>query len=224
MSDWWQRALQAIGAVDAPKSPILLTAQVGTPVNQDYSAVASMYAIGAFAWVRACVDAIATDLSGLPLSVTRGEGKAAQRVQVPDLTRLLRRPTSAQRRVAWEKQLIAQLLLSGNSYALRVGDRAKPTSLPLLHPEGTRVVPGSFGFAESFEWTPAGGTPVVYGADLVVHFALTQWQHGPQGLLGEGLIRALANDLSADLAASKLSASQSRQGRPSAVFSPSGEG
>jgi HK97 family phage portal protein len=218
---WWAKALQAIGVVDAPKSPILLTAQVGGPVAQDYSTVASMYAISAFAWVRACVDVIATDLSGLPIVVTRGEGKTAQRVVVPELMRLLKKPTSAQRRVAWERQLIAQLLLSGNAYALRVGNKARPTSLPLLHPEGVRPIPGTFGFADGFEWTPFGGAPVGYDADLVVHFALTQWQYGPQGLLGEGLIRALANDLAADLAASKLSASQSKQGRPIAVFSPS---
>jgi len=219
---WWQSTLRAFGLVsEAPKMPVLLTAQVSTPVYQAYNPVASMAAIVAFPWVRACVDDIATDLSSLPLRIVKGEGKSAQVVEIPELRRLLNRPTSGQRRVGWERQMWAYILLSGNGYALKTGDKRKPTSLPLLHPEGVRPVPGPFGFAEGYEYTPYGGAPTTYASDLVVHAHLTQWAYGAQGLMGEGLIRALAKDLAADFAAAELSASQSKQGRPSAIFSPS---
>ncbi|NBR91699.1 MAG: phage portal protein [Rhodobacteraceae bacterium] len=135
------------------------------------------------------------------------------------MAQLLRKPTSKQTRVEWERQIWVYLLLSGNAYALRVGRPAKPTSLPLLHPEGVKLRPGAYGFPEGYDWTPYGGSPTSYDESLVCHWKLTQWEHGPQGLAGEGLIRALAKDLEADFAASKLSASQSRQGRPAAIIS-----
>ena len=216
----WESTLVTLGyAQKSPVTPVLLTASVGEPVPQSYAPIASLATIAAFPWVRACVDAIATDLAGLPLRVVRGTGSDAQHVEIPELAALLNRPTSAQTRVEWERQIWVYLLLSGNAYAMRVGRPAKPSSLPLLHPEGVKIRPGSYGFPEGYDWTPYGGTPTSYDASLIQHWKLTQWEHGPQGLAGEGLIRALAKDLEADFAASKLSASQSRQGRPAAVIS-----
>lgn len=217
---WWQDTLIRFGyAQKAPQTPRLLESSVGSPVPQSYGAINSLATIAAFPWVRACVDSISTDLSGLPLRIVRGTGSDAQQVEIPELRALLDRPTSNQSRVEWERQLWVYLLLSGNSYAIRVGKPAKPTSLPLLHPEGVKPIPGAYGFPEGYEWTPYGGSPSRYDGSLIQHWRLTQWEYSPQGLCGEGLIRALSKDLEADFAASKLSASQSRQGRPSAIIS-----
>lgn len=217
---WWQNITERLyGAKEAPKPPVLITASVGSPVQQSYSAIASLATIAAFPWVRACVDAICSDMTSVPLRIVKGTGKSAEQIDIPDLTQLLARPTSSQSRVGWERQFWVYLLLSGNGYAVKVGDPRKPGSLPLLHPEGVRPIASRFGFAEAYEWTPYGGSPEVYSATAILHARLTQWENGAQGLSGEGLIRALANDLAADFAAAKLSASQSRQGRPSAIFS-----
>jgi HK97 family phage portal protein len=209
-----------MGLVSAP-APQLLVAGVGVANSSSFSPVASMSAFASFPWVRACVDAICTDLSGLPLVVVQGEGAKAQQVTVQGLSQLLLRPTSRKRRATWERQIVTHLLLSGNAYLLRAGpDPRRPVSLPILHPESIRIIPNDAGEAEAYEYRAAGGGLTVYDASVVVHIALTSWENGAQGLYGEGLIRALRNDLEADQAASKLSAAQSNQGRPSAIFKP----
>ena len=217
---WWQNTLQRMGLVSAP-APQLLVAGVGIANGSSFSPVASMSAFAAFPWVRACVDAICTDLSGLPVVVVQGEGAQAQQVTVQGLSGLLARPTSRKRRAVWERQVLTHLLLSGNAYLLRVGpDPRRPVSLSILHPEGVRIIPNDAGEADAYEYRAAGGGMTVYDASVVVHISLTSWEYGAQGLYGEGLIRALRNDLEADQAASKLSAAQSNQGRPSAIFKP----
>jgi HK97 family phage portal protein len=151
----------------------------------------------------------------LNLIAKQGTGKNAERMDRHPALDLLNRPTSWQSRCEWEKQVILYLLLSGNAYYLMIGGK-KPQSLPLLHPNVTTVEPGKFGgpIAYGYDGTDR------YLAEDVVHIRLTSWQDGPQGLLGEGLIRALHHDLNADRAASKLVATQAKQGRPPAVISP----
>lgn len=208
-----------MGATSADR-PRLITAREGSVTAPSFSPVASMATIAHFPWVRACVDAIAADLAGRPLRIQRGRGADAEVVQVPDLARLLSRPSSTKRGNAFRQQMVTHLLLAGNAYILRIGPNPrKPISLKLLHPEGIRVIPDAYGDVAGYEWTPAGGSPVVYDASTVAHVSTSAWEHGAEGLMGEGLIRALRNDLEADQAAAKLSASQARQGRPTAIFS-----
>jgi phage portal protein BeeE len=64
------------------------------------------------------------------------------------------------------------------------------------------------------------GTRLGYSPDRVIHIRLAAWESGSQGLLGEGLIRALSADLSAEAAATKMTARTAATGRPSAIFSP----
>lgn len=220
---WWSAILRAVGLVDEPTTPPREGAQVGQPVAQGYDVHASMTAFAQFPWVRACLDAIGTDLSGLPLRIVRGVGDQAEVVEDPALRALLDRPTTWQTREEWESSLVAQLLLSGNAYALQVG-AGRPSSLPLLHCERVRVIPGPFGGPEGYEYQNGGGETTGYSAAAIVQWRLTPWEQGAQGLLGEGLIRALQADLNADLNAARLAAKTARQGRPSAVFSPANEG
>jgi HK97 family phage portal protein len=220
---WFASILRAAGLTTEVTTPPSGGAGVGQPTAPEFGVHASMAAFAQFPWVRACVDAIGTDLSSLPIRIVRGEGESAEMVEVPALRTLIDRPTSWQTRSEWVATLVAQLLLPGNAYALIVG-QGVPGSLPLLHPELVRVIPGPFGGPSGYEYSPPGGVAVNYSAELVIHWRLTSWQYGPQGLLGEGLIRALTADLNADLNAARLAASTAKQGRPSAVFSPSGEG
>lgn len=189
-----------------------------TPATSEAPAYAvenSLSAFAAFPWVRACVDVIAADLAGLPLVVVKGRGATSERQEQHPVLELLYYPTSWQSGEEWRRQLVTYLLLCGNAYALQLSDGA---SLPLMHPERVKVAPGPFG-------GPAGyiyglGQDVQYRPEDVLHWRLSSWEDGPQGLLGTGLIEALHNDLTADLAASKMVAKQASQGRPSAIISP----
>lgn len=205
--------------ISAPATPPVEGAYAGFPVSQGFDAHSSMEAFAAFPWVRACLDAISTDLTGLPLKIVRGAGDQAESVEVPEIRALINHPTSWQDREEWEGNLIRQLLLSGNAYALEVGG-TPPSSLPLLHCESTTVIPAAFGGPSGYRYQPYSGGTVDYAADSVIHWRLAAWSNGPQGMLGEGLIRALQSDLNADFNAAKMSAKTARQGRPAAIFSP----
>lgn len=220
---WLSTLLRYVGMSETPTPPPVGGAATSTPVSPGYDVHASLTAFVQFPWVRACLDAISTDLSGLPLVVVRGEGADAEVVTDPALSLLLARPTSWQTRAEWESTLLVHLLLCGNAYSLHVGI-GRLTSAPLLHPERTRVIPGPFGGPDGYIYTDQGGGERVYSPEIVTHYRLTAWEQGPQGLLGEGLIRALQADLNADLNAARLAARTARQGRPSAVFSPSEAG
>jgi HK97 family phage portal protein len=207
------------GLISAPASPPATGALSGFPVSQGFDAHASMAAFAAFPWVRACIDAISTDLTGLPLRIVRGSGDQAEVVDDILLRNLLENPTSWQGREAWEGEILRQLLLSGNGYALPVGG-STPSTVPLMHCESVSIIPGPFGGPAGYTYRSVGGGETTYAPEAVIHWRLAAWENGPQGLIGEGLIRALQPDLNADLNSARLSARAARQGRPSAVFKP----
>ena len=223
---WWQNALKAVGLRTTAEKPTIIVAGAAVAEAPGFSPVASMASLAAFPWVRACLDAIGQDLARLPIRLVEGEEEDTQRAQwPPDLRRLLMRPQVGMDRSLWERQLFTYLLPSGNVYILRVGSKPeKPTSLILLHPDSVRIVADSHGYPAAYEHTPHGGSPVLYAPSLIIHIRLPNWESGTQSLYGEGLIRALSNDLTADQAASKLSASQAKQGRPAAIFAPKERG
>jgi len=180
-----------------------------------------MAAFAVFPWVRACTDCISQDLAGLPLAVYRGSGVNRKRIEAPELMKLFASPTSHQSGQEWRQTLITHLLLAGNAYILIVGlDKLAPSSLVILHPERVFVVPGRYGEPVSYDFMCQDGTRLGYDPDRVIHIRLAAWEPGQQGLLGEGLIRALSVDLSAESAATKLTARTAATGRPSAIFSP----
>jgi len=221
---WWGSLLRALGLdskpVDVPIGGAGATS--GTPIGPGYSPRSSVSSFAVFPWVRACVDAYSNDLGSLPLVIQRGQGPQAVRVEGGPVAALLEQPTSWQDRAAWESSLTLYLLLSGSAWCVLAGGN-RPSSLPLLHPEGVRVIPGDLGEPVGIEWRTQGGTTDRYAIDALVSWQLTAWEYGTQGLLGEGLIRALATDLEADRQASKLAAKAASRGRPDAVISPKGD-
>lgn len=179
----------------------------------------SLAAYAEFPWVRACVDAIAEDLSGLPLRLTSGTGPTARVIDSHPVLDLLQRPTTTQDRVSWERQLITYWLPVGQSFILLVGG-ARPTSLVLLHPEQVRPMVDEFGQFVGVELQSTIGGVRHIGAEVLARVAQPSWRAGADAVVGEGAISALKYDLNAERAAVKLAAQQATRGRPDLVLSP----
>ena len=186
------------------------------------SAINSMSALAAFPWVQAAVSAVADDLSMLPIKVMRGRGANAEPVDDHPVLDLLEQPTSRNSGVMLRRQLITDLVLTGDAYLLVAGS-PDPAALIRLHPERVRIVPSADGQAAAFDYQESGRT-VRYSFEQVLHIRSTSWEDGPQGLYGTGAIRALANDLTTEKKAADLAANSADTGRPTGVFSPSEEG
>lgn len=186
------------------------------------SAINSMSALAAFPWVQAAVSAVADDLSMLPIKVMRGRGANAEPLDDHPVLDLLEQPTSRNSGVMLRRQLITDLVLTGDAYLLVAGS-PDPAALIRLHPERVRIVPSADGQAAAFDYQESGRT-VRYSFEQVLHIRSTSWEDGPQGLYGTGAIRALANDLTTEKKAADLAANSADTGRPTGVFSPSEEG
>ena len=186
------------------------------------SAINSMSALAAFPWVQASVSAIADDLSMLPMMATKGRGKSAEPLDDHPVLDLLEQPTSRTSGVMLRRQLLTDLVLTGDAYLLVAGS-PEPAALIRLHPERVRIVPSADGQAAAYDYQQSGQT-VRYGWEQVLHIRATSWEDGPQGLYGTGAIRALANDLTTEKKAADLAANSADTGRPTGVFSPSEDG
>lgn len=228
-STWLTSPVAWLGRVTGWSAPpkAIEDVRVGADYHPDIAVSASydphdaLSMMAAFPWVRACLDAIGGDLAGLPLIAYRGRGSDAVRLHEHPALSLLDQPTTDMARELWERQLIVYLLLTGNAYGLLVGG-ARPVSVPLIHPERCKPTPTPYGGIEGY--VVGLDQSARYPADAVLHWRLPSWSSDPESLLGEGLARALHDDLTADRAASRLTAAQAQRGRPNAILSPSDPG
>jgi len=221
---WWARTLRAFGVlVEEPE-----THEAGadyarggaTPAG--YAASSAMSAMAAFPWVLACVRAKAADISGLPLLAVRGDGADAEALNSHPILDLLAKPASRTTPIQMRRQLMVDLELCGNAYLLVLGPR-EPTSLIRLHPQRVRIIPTPDGQPDQYEYDQMGSS-VRYPWERVLHIRQPSWEDGPEGLWGQGLIRALHNDLTTDLAAQKSAANAVTKGRPDSIISPKNDG
>ena len=221
---WWARTLRAFGVlVEEPE-----THEAGadyarggaTPAG--YAASSAMSAMAAFPWVLACVRAKAADISGLPLLAVRGDGADAEALDSHPILDLLAKPASRTTPIQMRRQLMVDLELCGNAYLLVLGPR-EPTSLIRLHPQRVRIIPTPDGQPDQYEYDQMGSS-VRYPWERVLHIRQPSWEDGPEGLWGQGLIRALHNDLTTDLAAQKSAANAVTKGRPDSIISPKNDG
>ena len=224
---WFPRLLKALRLVevrdDGTTNHIAGSDFIGdTASPRQYSAINSMSAMSAFPWVRSCVEAISADLSGLPIRVIRGRGADAEQVDDHPVLDLLDRPSSTVPGVLFRRQMIVDLVLSGDAFLLIAG-ADEPRALIRLHPERVRVIPSDDGQVQGYEYSGAGATQR-YTIDQVLHIRLPSWQDTPAMLYGTGAIEALQHDLTTDLAASKLAAASASNGMPTGIISPSEEG
>ena len=191
----------------------------GNPATPGYPTVNSLSTVGAFPYIKASMDAIAADLASLPLRVRVGQGSDATIIDDHPVLELLSRPSSRVSGDYLRRSITTDFVLCGDCYVL-VSGRDRPEVLLRLHPNRTKIVPMSDGQVDYFEYTGYGRTER-YEWSSVLHFRQTSFEDDPTGLYGNGAIRALAHDLTADRLASELAAESAKTGRPTTVFSPS---
>jgi len=220
---WFVRVLRAVGLLPATEQDHKAGADysLGQGADHQYNVASSMSAMAAFPWVKASVEAIASGLSSVPIRMTSGRGVDAQRVDDHPLLDLLDQPSSRVNGSLFRRQLATDLVLSGNAYALIIGDR-EPSGLLRLHPERVKAVPWADGQVSHYIYD--SGREISYDHERVLHFRSTSWSADPSSLYGVSSIQTLHHDLSADLAASSMSAETAKRGRPTGVFSPATEG
>ena len=224
---WFARVLRALSLVevrdDGTTSHVagadFVSAQ---PARPDYSALNSMSALAAFPWVRACVESIASDLTKLPIRAIRGRGANAEPLDGHPAIDLLEQPSSRVSGILLRRQLVTDLVLTGDAFLLIAGS-PEPRALIRLHPERVRIIPSADGQPAEYEFDGHGNV-TRYGFDQVLHIRQTSWAASPVNLYGTGAIQALHNDLKTDLAASKLAAESAETGLPTGILSPSEEG
>jgi HK97 family phage portal protein len=191
-------------------------------VDPGYEPADSMSAFAAFPWVRACVMAIAEDLSGLPVVVKRGKGKKAVRVDDHPVIALLDNPNTQTDAQLYRMQLVVDLELTGTKYELMLSAsqrRMDPAALERLHPQRTKPVTNERGKISGFLYD-GGGELTTYDAGAVLYGRLPSWEDDARSLLGTGAIQSLHDELTAELAASKRAAEQAKRGRPDAIAAP----
>lgn len=218
---WLARVLRAVGllpsgALDLPAGADFLEDH---PAAASYEVATSQSAYAAFPWVYACCQAIATDLSGLPLVAVRGQGKRATVLDEHPALDLLGSPSTRVTGVLFRRQWTIDLVLSGNCWCVIAVAGQTPTALLRLAPQRVQPLPMSDGQIGRIEYSMMGGRRRLEWGEFL-HVSLPSWEDDPSRLYGTGAIRPLHEDLTADLAASKNAAKSSQIGRPSGVLSP----
>lgn len=219
---WLARRLQIIEQPTA-----VITSQEwaqDVPVAPAYPAINSTATMSSFPWVVAAVNAIATDISGLPLVAQRGTGDRMRRVPRHAGLQALAKPASEMPPTLWRRQMIQDLLLTGNSYTLMLTapGTGRLVALVRLEPELVEVVPGEGKTVRGYAYGEAQKT--VYAAEDVVHIRQTAWRHGVQSLIGQGAIEPLKTELAGELAASRRWQEEAGRGRAGMIVSPKEDG
>ena len=222
---WMTRVLRALRLVEVRDDGVVdhnagADWASDTSAGRGFSAINSMSAMAAFPWVQASVSAVASDLSGLQIKVIRGRGATAEPVPDHPILDLLERPSSRVPGVLFRRQLVTDLVLTGDAFALIGTAGADPAALLRMHPERVKVTPSPDG-QPGFYMYDVGGTATRYEYGQVLHIRMPSWEDTPSGLYGTGAIRSLANDLTTDLRAQKMESATAATGRPTGVFSPS---
>ena len=220
---WIARVLRALRVVDVSpdgETTHLAGADYASPLpaSRTFNALHSMSAMAAFPYVRACCDAISSDITKLQLQVVRGRGKNAEIVEDHPFLDLMDQTSSRQSGLEFRRQMIVDLVLTGDCFAV-IGKAREPAALIRLHPERVKINSTADGQVSHYEYD-SGGSVVHYSYEDVFHVSQTSWTSTPGSLYGSGAIEALNNDLQTDLAASKLAAESAKTGVPNGILSP----
>ena len=223
---WFPRILRALRLVqvepDGSTTHVAGSDFIGDdPGTRTYSALNSMAAMSRFPWVRACVEAVSSDTTKVPHRIIKGRGKDAETIEDHPFFDLMERPNSRTPGILFARQLVVDMLLTGDAFALVAGE-GEPRALIRLHPERVKIVPNDDGQVKEYEYNGAGAV-VRYGFEQVLHFRSPSWQSNPSMLYGSGAIEALHNDLTTDLAASELAAKSAQTGLPTGILSPAAD-
>lgn len=187
-----------------------------------YDVREAMSSLGEFAWVVAGCNAIATDLSRLPLRASRGRGRGAKMLDDHPALRLIRKPATKTRMSLFRRQRIIDLLLAGYNGSIKIyGNPSRPpASLLRMHPFRMRIVAGTDGQIERYRYEGYGQTAVEYEWKTVLSSQFASWEDDPSGLYGQGLIRPLRRELSLDKSLQTNAEKSAKKGRPDGIISP----
>jgi len=192
-------------------------------VRAPYSQSNALSALGIHAYVHAAATRASQDLAALPLMLIRGKGENEEIIQNHEVLDLLAQPSTSTNGELFREQATIDLMLCGNAYVLLLGAGEKPVSLVRLHPGETEIVTTPGEGLSGYQHRSSGQT-VEYPPDRVIHLRNSTYSMGPSSLYGVGAVESLKFDLDADINASKLCSSQSKQGRPDILLSPAEDG
>jgi HK97 family phage portal protein len=187
------------------------------PASPVYPVDASMAAMAANPWVWSCVQAIVTDLAGLPLVVESGTGLNRQQTSDHWLLRLLDRPSPRCSGRRFRRQLVADLVLSGNAY-IRVwrGPDGRPVMLGRILPARITADVGPDG--EEVGWTLSDGRKLTY--DDVLHVADVSWVQDRAVVYGESPIHPVSLGLQVQRDARRQAGRAAKRGRLEMMLTP----
>lgn len=164
---WFQKQSQTTRAIVA----MMLSQPVWTPRNYANFAKEG-YQNNVY--VYACVRQIAMAVAGIPWIVYRqGRGGKVEELDDHPLAQLLERPNPWQGGSRFFENLVAFLMLSGNSYIEAVGpERGTPKELYVLRPDRIKVLPGnSQQPIAGYQYT-VGGVTVTFKPEEILHLKL----------------------------------------------------
>jgi len=221
------RLLKAVGLVSVePSGKIDHDAGADYVSNHgfrsQYDPKTSLSVLAAFPFPYACVTAISTDLSQVPIKVTRGRGKKAEQLDDHPILELLRQPSSRISGAQFRRQIYTDMVLVGNCYILVAGNN-EPMSLLRLHPSRVTVSPLQDGQPDQYIYE-GGSSPAHYDYEQVLHVRSPSWSDDPTSLWGVGSVQPLHHDLMTEKAQSELAARTAATGQPTGILSPSESG
>jgi HK97 family phage portal protein len=149
---------------------------------RDYAAFAREGFMGN-AIVYRCVRIVAENAASVPLLLYRGE----EEIEAHALSELINRPNQAQVGPEFLETLLGHLLVAGNSYIEAVAIDDEIRELHVLRPDRMKVVPGSDGWPEAYEYTVGGRSArlagdCVPGVPSILHLKLFHAAHDHYGM------------------------------------------
>ena len=194
-------------------------------VRNPYDSRSALSALAAFPWPFACVQAISSDLSSLPIRVYRGKGADAEMLDSHPVLDLLDTPSSRVGGLLFRRQLYTDFVLTGNAFVLLAGQGGVPTSLLRLHPARVRIQPMTDGQPGAYIYDSGNGhNPDEYLHDQILHIRAPSWSDDPSNLWGTGAVQPLHHDLITEKSQAALSARTAATGQPVGILSPKEEG
>ena len=155
---WMRRERQATPEVKASRSgPLIALQGAGRPrwTPRDYANLASE-GFAKNPVVYRCVRMIAEAAASTRLAVFEG----GVRTDDHAVARLLAKPNPEQSGAEWLEGVYAALQTAGNAYVEAIGEAGEPAPDELwsLRPDRVKIVPGSGGWAEAWDYTVDGRT------------------------------------------------------------------
>lgn len=214
---WWDRARAWVIRALGVGLPTLSGSGAPVPTAPQYDVDQTMATMATSPWVWACVQAIVTDLCGLPLVVEQGTGLKRQQTTDHPILRLLEAPSPRVSGRRFRRQLVADLALTGNAY-IRVWRDAtgRPSMLGRILPGRITALVGADG--EVASWRLANGGELTW-AD-VLHISDVSWSQEPELVYGQTPIAPIALGLQVQRDSRRQSGRSARRGRLEMMLTP----